>query len=400
MNTVFEEVKIGNIIFKNRIIRAATHEAISTLDGAPIDALTKKYEQLATGGVGCIITGFTGVMPNGKGPFDYMTMIDTSNHLKEFKKLTDKIHSLETPIIMQLAHCGRQTRSKITGFPTIAPSSIKDKIYTEDIPHELTEAEIYNVIENFVSAIERAKEAGFDGVELHAAHGYLLSSFLSPHMNKRTDKWGGSVENRFRIIKEILIKARQRVGDYTIIAKINAFEKSKDGMNISDAIQISKYLEKYKCDAIDVSSGIMEDGFWTLRGDVPFDFMAQTNFKIKKIPKIFRKLAKSFVNKQFKSPKPYELYNVESSQKIKKEVNIPVIVVGGIKNLNDIQNIIENNKSDVVAMSRPFIIEPNIVNKFKEGTQTKSKCINCNYCIIGIEDRPLKCYYGKLPKMK
>lgn len=398
MNKVFEEVKIGEITFKNRIIRSATHEGMCNENGEPNEELIKKFEQLAKGGAGAIITGFVGIMPNGNAPSKYMPMIDSDEKIDSFKKLVQRVHSYDTPIIMQIAHCGRQTRSKVTGYPTVAPSPIKDKLYNEDKPHELTEEEIYEIIENFVLGIERAKKAGFDGVELHAAHGYLLSSFLSPHMNKPKDKWGGNTENRFRIVKEILLRARERVGDYTIIAKINAYEKAKDGMNIEEAIKISKYLEEAKCDAIDVSCGIEEDGLWTLRGNFPFEMMAHDNHRIKKIPKSFRKIAKPFIKMQFESPKPYKLFNVPSAEKIKKEVNIPIIVVGGIRRLDEIKEIIENNKSDIVAMSKPFIIEPNIVNKFKEGKQEESRCIDCNYCIIGIEERPLKCYYGKLPK--
>ena len=115
-------------------------------------------------------------------------------------------HTPNTPIILQIAHCGRQTLSKITGLPTVAPSPIRDKLYDEDLPHQLSETEINEIINSFVLSIERAKKAGFDGIQLHLAHGYLLSSFLSPHMNKRKDKWGGSTENRFRIVSEIMDK--------------------------------------------------------------------------------------------------------------------------------------------------------------------------------------------------
>ncbi len=396
MNQVFEKVKIGRIVLNNRIIRSATHESMANENGEPTEELIKKYEQLAKGEVGAIVTGFVRIMQNGKVPF--MNMIDSDEKIDSFKKVANRVHKYNTPIILQLAHCGRQTRSKMTGYPTVAPSPIKDKLYNEDKPHELTESEILEIIDNFVKGIERAKKAGFDGVELHLAHGYLLSSFLSPHMNKRKDRWGGNTENRFRIVKEILLKARETVRDYTIIAKINAYEKSNDGMKIDEAIKISKYLEEAGCDAITVSCGIAEDGFFTLRGDFPFEIMEHDNFRIKELPKFVRNLAKPVLERKFKSPTPYSSYNLDSAEKIKKQVSIPVITVGGIRKLSEIEEIIEGNKSDLVAMAKPFIIEPNIVKKFKEGKQTESRCINCNYCIIGIEERPLRCYYGKLPK--
>ena len=133
-----------------------------------------------------------------------MLMIDQERFVSSYETITEAVHEAETPIILQVAHCGRQTRSKITGFPTVAPSAIRDKFYNEEMPEELTEAQIDDIIDNFVRAIERAKRAGFDAVQLHAAHGYLLSQFLSPYTNRRRDRWGGTTENRFRIIREIL----------------------------------------------------------------------------------------------------------------------------------------------------------------------------------------------------
>lgn len=398
MNDVFSEAEIGGVTLKNRIFRSATHEGMADEKGRPTLELIKKYEALAKGEVGAIITGYVGIQQNGKAPLKNMLMMDSDDNIKAFQGLVDKVHEYNTPIFLQVAHCGRQTRSKITGCETVAPFPIKDKFYNEDKPHELSETEIWEIIDNFVFAIERGKKAGFDGVELHLAHGYLLSSFLSPHMNKRKDKWGGNTENRFRIVKEIMNKARKVVGDYPILAKINAYEKSKDGMEISEAVKVSKYLEEVGCDAIEVSSGIAEDGFFVSRGDFPFDIIAKDNFRMKKIPRIITSLAKPFIEKMMGSPKPYFLYNLSSAEEIKNHVKIPVIVVGGVRKLEDIKNIIEHDKCDFVSMSRPFIIEPNIVKKFEEGKQTESRCINCNYCMIGVEERPLKCYYGHVSK--
>ena len=398
MNEVFKETKLAGITLTNRIIRSATHEGMSDETGRPTEDFIKKYEQLAKGGVGAIITGYVGVMPNGKSPALNMAMIDSNDKIAAFAQMVQRIHALKTPIIMQIAHCGRQTRSKITGYPTVAPSAIRDGLYNEDRPHELTESEILDIIRHFVAAVERGKKAGFDGVQLHLAHGYLLSSFLSSHMNKRKDRWGGSTENRFRIVREILNQSRKRVGDYPILAKINAFEKSDDGMRIDEAIKIAKLLEENGCDAIEVSSGIVEDGFWFARGEFPFEIIAAENFRLKMIPRFLHPLVRPVLKKQMDSPQPHSLYNLDSAQQIKKQLGIPVIVVGGIRKLSEINDIIENNRCDFVAMSRPFIIEPNIVNKFREGKQLESKCINCNFCVIGIDARPFKCYYGKIEK--
>lgn len=396
MKEVFLENSIAGIKLKNKIIRSATHEGLADAIGNPNDALIEKYEALAKGEVGAIITGYAAIMQNGKSPLANMLMIDKDEKIQYYKRIVDRVHQYNTPIFLQITHCGRQTFSKITGLPTVAPSAIKDKLYNKDIPQELDDVKIYEIIENFVNAIERAKKAGFDGVQLQLSHGYLLSSFLSPHMNKRKDKWGGSIENRFRIVKEIMERARERVGDYPIISKINGDEKSKDGLKLDEAILIAKYLEKSRCDAIEISCGIAEEGFMATRGDFPFDMIAKHNHLMKKIPKILYPVVRPVLKHSFASPEPRYLYNVNSAKKIRENIKIPVIVVGGIRKLKDIEGIINNGQSDFVSMSRPFIIEPTIVKKFMEGEQQQSRCIDCNYCQIGIEKDPLRCYYGKV----
>lgn len=396
MNEVFSEGEIAGVKLKNKIIRSATHEAMADEVGNPTEELIKKYEILAKGEVGAIITGYAGVMQNGKSPLHNMLMINSDERIPYYKKLVDCVHKHNTAIFLQITHCGRQTFSRVTGSPTVAPSSIKDKLYNQDIPHELNDSEILEIIENFVDAIERAKKAGFDGVQLQLSHGYLLSSFLSPYMNIRKDKWGGSTKNRFRIINEIMKKARGRVGSYPIIAKINCYEKSKKGIKLEEAILVAKYLEEAGCNGIEVSCGIAEEGLVATRGDFPFEMIARHNHLMKKVPKVFHNLVKPVLKHSFGSPEPKYLYNVDSAMKIKKNIKIPVIVVGGIRKLEDIETIISSGKSDFVSMARPFILEPTLVKKFMERKEKESKCINCNYCQIGIEIDSLKCYYGKV----
>jgi len=395
--TIFEPSEIDSIKLKNRIIRSATHEGLADEEGYPTDLLLRKYEALAKNEVGCIITGYAGIMKNGKGNYRNMLMIDNDSYISIYKRITDKIHEYQTPIILQIAHCGRQTRSKITGLPTVAPSPIKDQYFTEDIPLELSEPEIQEIINNFTQGIVRAKKAGFDGVQLHLAHGYLLSQFLSQHTNHRTDQWGGSTENRFRIIREIFIRAKQLVGDYPILVKLNGHDGRKRGMTVAESVKIAQMLEANGCAAIEVSCGVYEDGLYTIRGKkLPLDALFRYNFKYKSYPAIVKKIAKPIVPLITKKVKPYQNYNVDAASEIKKNVTIPVIVVGGIKSVDDIKAILSEGKADFVSMCRPFITEPNIVQKFKDGTQSASKCIDCNYCMIALEENTLRCYQGKL----
>jgi 2,4-dienoyl-CoA reductase-like NADH-dependent reductase (Old Yellow Enzyme family) len=393
----FQPAELAGIKLKNRIIRSATHEGMADENGYPTDTLKKKYITLAKGEVGVIITGYTAIQPNGRGPNIGQLKIYTDDAIKSYAQMVDAVHEYETPIIMQIAHAGRQTRSKITGYKPVAPSAIKDKYYYEEVPKELSDSEIDEIIDNFVKAIIRAKSAGFDGVQIHEAHGYLLSQFLSPYTNRRNDKWGGNIENRFRIIREIYNRAQKEVGDYPIFIKINAYDGRKNGATIEESVKVAKLLEEIGCSGIEVSCGVYEDKLFTVRGEpIPTEAALAYSFQYKNLPSFVKAMIKPMGPLLAKVIRPIYNYNNEAAVAIKSEVSIPVIVVGGIHTVNDIKNALDSKVADFVALCRPFIIEPDIVKKYKEGKQDRSKCISCCICGIAQEVRPLQCYYGKV----
>jgi 2,4-dienoyl-CoA reductase-like NADH-dependent reductase (Old Yellow Enzyme family) len=400
-NTVFEQAPLAGLRLKNRIIRSATHEGMADERGFPTEKLTKLYVRLARGDVGAIITGYAAVQADGKSSLFAMTMIDNDDCIQAYRRMTDAVHECGTPIIMQVAHCGRQTRRKSTGFPPVAPSALRDGFFSEDVPRELSEEEIYEIIDNFAAAIVRTQRAGFDGVQLHMAHGYLLSEFLSDYSNCRRDQWGGSTMNKYRIVGEIFKKAREQVGDYPILVKMNAYDGRNNGMRIEEAVRVAQMLEESGCAAIEVSCGVAEDGLYTMRGErLPAEAALNYTFKYKNLPGFIKAIAKPILPMGMKQPKPLLKFNLAAAVQIKAAVSIPVIAVGGLNSLDDIDHIIGSQNIDFVSMSRPFIIEPDIVSKFHKGLQAKSKCIMCNYCAIIAEEEPLKCYYGKLPRAK
>jgi 2,4-dienoyl-CoA reductase-like NADH-dependent reductase (Old Yellow Enzyme family) len=393
-NKVFEPFELAGITFRNRIIRSATFEGLGDENGKPVDQLIKKYEALAKGEVGGIITGFIGVGQQGKAS-DNMVMINKSENIETLKKLTKRMHEMGTAIIAQLNHCGGQAKEESAHMPIVAPSKISD--YKA---REMTKGEILEVIEMFVQGIKNAKEAGFDGVQIHLAHGYLLSEFVSPRMNRRKDEWGGSTENRFKIVKMIFEEARKEVGNFPMIVKMNGYETLKNGMTIEESVKVAKLLEQVGCDAIEVSNGTLKAGLATMRGQVPWKMIVAQNEKLNKMPEFMKNFMGVVAKKAVPQPQPKSLYNLEAAMSIKKAVNIPVILVGGITKLEEIEDLIDNYKFDAISMSRPLIIESDLVNKFKTGRQTQSKCIQCNFCIIGCEKGPLRCYYGKVPVSK
>jgi len=247
----------------------------------------------------------------------------------------------------------------------MAPSEIKDEL-SGIVPKKMTEQEILEVIEAFTKAAVRAKKASFDGVQIHCAHGFLLSNFISPYTNRRTDRWGGSVENRARIVTEIVQRIKEHYGaDFPILVKLNATDgfqpgsqKADLGINISQVVKTTKLLEKAGVCSIEVSGGISEAGVVTL---------------------------KTAINSPTK-----EAYFREYSREIKKAVSIPVMLVGGIRSLSVMEHLLEEESADLISMSRPFVCEPDLVLKLKYGDAKKAMCVSCNLCF---DPEGIKCNY-------
>ncbi len=394
---LFKETVISGISVKNRIIRSATHDGLADENGAPTDKLIKKYENLAKNEIGCIITGYAAVSRNGVSPYPRMMKIFDDSVIEKYKELTDAVHQNGAPVILQIAHCGRQTSSKAIGLQKVAPSNVLHTFYP-DKAKELTESEIYGIIDDFVSASVRAEKAGFDGIQLHGGHGYLLHDFLSPYGNRRKDNWGGSLENRCRIV-ELIIKGIKEKTSLPVWIKLSAEDNRKGGMNIDASVQICKRLESAGCDAIEVSCGTVQDGMNTMRSELmPMDAVFKYREPCASFPKLLNKIAlpmANLVNPLIKQPKPLENFNVANAATIKSSVSIPIIVVGGIHKVSDMQNIIAEGKADFVSMCRPFICEPDLAKKLANGQQ-EAKCIMCNYCGLVIEKEPTKCLYGKV----
>ena len=394
---LFSQTTISGLQVQNRIIRSATHDGLADENGAPDEKLIAKYEHLAKNEVGCIISGYAAVSRNGVSPYPRMLTIFDDSGLTQYKKLTAAVHKHNTPIVLQLAHCGRQTSSKAIGMQKVAPSNVLHTFYP-DKAKALTDEGIYGIVNDFIAAAQRAEQAGFDAVQLHGGHGYLLHDFLSPFGNRRTDKWGGSLENRTRIVA-LIIKGIKENTHLPVWIKLSAEDNRKNGMRIADAVEICQRLEEAGCDAIEVSCGTVQDGMNTMRSKLmPMEAVFRYREPCASFPKWVNAIAlpaAKLVNPLIKQPSPLENFNVENAQVIKKAVSIPVIVVGGIHDKDDMQEIIKSGKADFVSMCRPFICEPDLAKKMKNG-QIKARCIMCNYCGLVIEKEPTRCLYGKI----
>jgi len=393
MSALFDRTSIKGMELKNRLVRSATHEGMADENGFPTEDLFNLYERLAKGGVGLIITGFAFVSRDGK--IDTMLGMDSDEHIPKYQELVKFVHQNGARIAMQINHCGRETIEEMIGTKPIAPSVVKAKSLFVT-PREMTEEDIERVINDFAQASWRVKESGFDAVQIHGAHGYLINQFLSPYTNRRKDEWGGSLDNRMRFINEIYAQCRKQVGDdFPILIKINANDNIKKGLKLKESVVMAERLSNMGFDGIEVSCGIMEDGFTTFRGDVPMEAVLEEWPVYKNKSFLFHFVMKHFGEKLIK-PLPFtQAFNRENAKKIKDKVNTPVFVVGGMTEPKIMKEIVENEDADYISLCRALINNPKFSEKILEGSLEPSKCLHCNLCLAYLLRNPLRCYHGK-----
>ncbi len=309
---------------------------------------SRLLRDLAEGEVGLIITGHAYVNPAGKASPRQIAVYD-DRFIEGLARIPGAVHDFASRVFLQIAHAGRQTKAKLCGCTPLSPSAVYDPS-SKTMPKEMTGEEIRGLIEDFIQAARRAKEAGFDGAQLHVAHGYLLSSFISPHTNRRPDEWGGSITNRGRVLVEIVRGTKDLLGpEFSLIVKLNSTDFLPTGLTIEESIQVAKILESAGIDAIEVSGGMAEAG----KGSI--------------WPGLRRE--------------DEEGYFVDQAARIKEAVKIPVFGLGGIRNFSVMDKIVREGRADLISMSRPFIREPFLVRKLRREEIQKSECISCVKCL-------------------
>lgn len=390
---VFKPGRIGKITIKNRLVRAATCEHAT--NGEVNDTLIQIHRKVAQGGAGMIITGITWVDPAVKPA--HMTRIDNDSFIPGLRKLTRAVHQ-EDPdcqIMLQLHHPGRQVilpddmptifsatppalMTYIKNHPEllaqhsdqapiilepIAPSAVYDSFFRRH-PRPLSTEEVEHLIDAFAEGICRAQEAGFNGAEIHAAHGWLISSFLSPHTNKREDIYGGCVENRTRILRDIYVKARKKVGSlFPILVKFNATDFLPDGVDIGECVKIARILTDTGFDALEISGGMWE-AVTRSRDDLGFQPLL--------IPESRTGIA---------TPEQ-EGYFMSAAKAVKEKTGATVISVGGYRSFSVIEKALESGSADFVSLSRPLVRQPDLPNRWLSGKGAdRAACISCSACL-------------------
>jgi len=397
MSILYEEKKIGKVLVKNRFVHSATYESMADIQGKVTDKLINRYRRLAKGGVGLIIPGYCFVMENGRS-MKYQTGLHNDEMIDGLQKLVDTVHGEGSKIVFQLMHSGRQTSKDTIGQTQIAPSKgPMDTIYMAK-PREMSEGEIKEIISAFGAAANRAKISGADGVQIHAAHGYLVNQFLSPFFNKRNDSWGGSDKNRFKFLKEVVFEVKKNISDtMALIVKLNTNDFTpKTGITIQLAKKYSEWMLDLPIDGIEVSCGTLSYSMFNMvRGDVPTNELT-INFPL------WRKIIGKMMLKKMEGKFDLEDgYNVEAAKKMKPGIGeIPLMVVGGMRSLTHMEEVIENGIADFISMCRPFIKDPNVVNKFKNKEIERVSCVSCNKCFAGVANNlPVACYNKGFPKL-
>ena len=341
-------------------MRSATWEGMCEKDGTPTTKLENYYETLARGGIGLLISGYAFVRSDGKQLPGKMG-IDSDDKIPALRRLTSAAHNNGSRIFCQLVHAGGQANAKETGSTPLAPSAIESSLYPAT-PREMSAQDIAEIIHAFSEGARRAKEAGFDGVQLHGAHGYLINQFLSPLTNKRTDRYGGSLEGRARFLQETFEAVREKVGpDYPVAIKLTACDNLEGGFSLEEAVEISRMLQHLGIDAIEVSSGTAASGNQT-----PVRQGIDTEEK--------------------------EAYNATYATAIKRSVNLPVMVVGGIRSGTVAKRLLDAGQADFVALSRPLIREPDLPLRWRKDPLYRARCISCNGCFKpGLKEGGIYC---------
>lgn len=346
---LFGTSSLGGIILKNRIVRSATWEGMAHDDGSCTPALVDVISALAKGEVGLIISGFVSVSPEGQAGPRRLAVYD-DRFISGLSRMAKAAHDGGSKVVLQVAHAGVLADTLLTKLEAFGPSSLPSE--KGPVGRAMTPNEIERTTEAFVAAARRAQAAGFDGVQIHAAHGYLLSQFLSPYFNGRADDFGGSLEKRARLLVTIIQRTKAACGKgFPVLVKLNSEDFIKGGLTVEESLEIARMLEKSGMDGIEISGG--------------------TGHAASRFTPIWH--GESASGDQ-------EVYYREAAKRFKATLGVRLILVGGIRSYTVAERLIDDGIADYISLSRPLIREPYLVARWKRGNTERSACSSCNMC--------------------
>lgn len=357
-------MNIGRLRLRNRFVRSATYDGCADKAGHVTEKQIGLYESQAKGGVGLIVSGIASVHPSGRISA-FQNIVSDDAAIPGLKKLVNTVNSRGAAIALQLFHGGRESAvyQKYRKTVALAPSVVADDPFCDLEHRAMSEDEIIEVIKAFGDAAVRARAAGFDAVQIHGAHAYLPSQFLSPFTNHRTDYWGGSPEKRLNFLREIYKDIRKKVGeDYPVMIKIGVADGFPEGLEFSEGKAAAVLCANLGFDAIEISQGLRGKRY------------GQTEFRTK-----------------IKSP-DQEGYFRSWCRQIREAVDVPVMMVGGLRSVELMAEVIRNQEADYISLCRPLIREPDIIGRWKKGQAARPSCVSCNLCFEALlKGLPLHC---------
>ena len=398
-SVLFEPLRIGKLEVGGRVFKAATTETLASKDGFVTDELLAFYEPLAYAGTPLIVTGGLNVNAQGK-MFDCSGAIDADDKVPGLRRLTETVHRYDSAIFAQLGHCGRQVFPREVGLESALSASPVREIAMGTKPRAMTHDEIRQTVADFAAAAGRAQEAGFDGVEILAGVGYLLSAFLTPHTNRRKDQYGGSLSNRMRFLLEVLRTIRERVGDeFPVIAKLNGTDAlpGRKGMTTGELLEVGSALEVEGLDGVEITAGHYESGGVAGQGkwDGFYRVMVKEGRMTRGLPR-WRQRALLLASPVFTLVSnhrwpPEEGFLLSYARQFKARLGIPVISVGGFLSKGAMEGAIESEQCDAVAVARAMVADPLLYKHLRHGNRGPA-CDFCMGCAARVGYSPVGCY--------
>lgn len=391
---LFTPCELGPITLRNRSIRSAAFENMC-IENKPSQALFDYHWQVAKGGIGMTTLAYAAVNRSGLSFKGQLWMREEI--VPELKKITDTIHQEGAKVSIQLGHCGNMTHYYTCGQIPVGAST-GFNLYSPTIVRALKIREIEAIVNDFGRAVHLSRQAGFDCVEIHAGHGYLISQFLSPYTNKRKDKYGGSLENRMRFMKMVIAEVMQAAGDdMAVVVKTNMYDGFKSGMQIDDCIAVAKELEKMKIHALVLSAGFVSRApMAVMHGAMPIKTMA---YYMDTLKFWWLKLGLRMIGKWMVPEVPFkEAYFLEDAKKFREALKLPLIYVGGLVSRAKIEEVLSAG-FDFVQIGRALIHDTQFINNLKNGAE-RCDCKHSNYCIARMYTLDMKCHHcvDDLPK--
>ncbi len=383
MGRAFTPFSLGRLRLRNRIVKPATFEGMCP-GGRVSDPLVEHHRAVAAGGTALTTVAYASVLPEG---CSYATQIVTDPEAAPgLSRLADAVHAEGAAVSLQVGHCGSFASPRVIGGRPVGPSR-SFEAYGLTVAREATEDDLARIVKAFASAARLARDAGVDAVELHFGHGYLVSQFLCPAVNRRRDRWGGSLENRARLAVEVLRAARAAVGpDYPLLAKVNLRDGFAGGLEIEESVAVARLLEAEGASALVLSGGfVSRTPLYMLRGEVPVARMARNQ------DRWHARLGLTLFGRLLVQAYPYaEGFFLEEARAVRREVRLPLVLLGGVKSLATIDRALDAG-FELVGMGRALLHDPGLPGRMERGETAASGCTPCNECIAEMDRGGVRC---------